>query len=174
MSSVAILLAMLFAHQAAAGAPPRVPRAALASLEKGFDIHIERANVTDPFDLLGTTRGVYIEDFGVVFSAELNLIVSPNLSPFHQSFTKQEIARIHERKVARLPLLRQHMREMMITTAATLENLPPKEQIVLAVSLFHYSWEDSSGIPAQIVMQAQRQQLLSNGTRDNAIRTVEY
>jgi hypothetical protein len=174
MSSLAVLLAMLFAHQATAAAHPRVSRADIAALERTFDQRFERASLTDPFDLLGPTRGVYLEDFGVVFSAELNLIVTPNLSPFHQSFTKQEIARIHQRKLARLPLLKQHMREMLITTASTLENLPPGEQVVLAVSLFHYSWEDSSGIPAQIVMRAQRQQLLSNATRETAIRTVEY
>jgi hypothetical protein len=66
------------------------------------------------------------------------------------------------------------MREMLVASASSLENLPPSEQVVLAVSLFHYSWEDYTGIPNQIVMQAPRQQLLSNDTRDTAIRTVEF
>ena len=66
------------------------------------------------------------------------------------------------------------MREMLIASAVSLENLPPTEQVVLAVTLFHYSWEDSSGLPAQIVMQAERQKLLSNATRETAIRTVEF
>jgi hypothetical protein len=44
-------------------------------------------------------------------------------------------------------LLKQQMREMLIASAASLENLPPNEQVVLAVSLFHYSWEDYSGLP---------------------------
>jgi hypothetical protein len=52
--------------------------------------------------------------------------------------------------------------------------MPPGEQVVLAVSLFHYSWEDYSGLPGQIVMQAERQKLLSNATRETAIRTVEF
>ena len=104
----------------------------------------------------------------------MNLIVSPNLTPFRESFTKIEIARIHDRKVQRLPLLKQQMREMLVASAASLENLPPSEQVVLAVSLFHYSWEDYSGLPSQIVMQAERQKLLSNATRDTAIRTGEF
>jgi len=173
MTALAVLLAFLFSGQASPS-PAHVTRAALADLEKSFDGHLEKASITDPFDLLGTTRGVYLAGYGAVFSAELNLIVSPNLSPFHQRFTKQEIARIHDRKLQRLPLLKQSMREMLVTSAATLENLPPNEQVVLAVSLFHYSWEDNNGIPGQIVMQAERQQLLSASTRDTAIHTQEF
>jgi hypothetical protein len=173
MNGLAILLALFFAGQEAPpAAHPRVTRAALASVEKGFDGRFTRSY--DSFDLLGTTRGVYLEGYGAVFSTELNLIVSPNLNPFHQSFTKIEIARIHERKVQRLPLLKQQMREMLVASAASLENLPPGEQVVLGVTLFHYSWEDYSGLPSQIVMQAERQKLLSNATRETAIRTVEF
>jgi hypothetical protein len=172
MNGLAILLAFFFAAQEA---PPashaRVTRAALASVEKNFD---GRFYTLEAFDLLGATRGVYLEGYGAVFSTELNLIVSPNLSPFHQSFTKIEIARIHDRKVQRLPLLKQKMREMLMASAASLENLPPSEQVVLAVTLFHYSWEDYTGLPTQIVMQAERQKLLSNATRETAIRTVEF
>ena len=174
MNLLAILLALFFAGQDAPPAHPRLTRAALAGLEKSFDGRLERANAPDSFYLLGPTRGVYLEGYGVVFSAEVNLIVSPNLSPFHQSFTKVEIARIHDRKLRQLPVLKQNMREMLVASAASLENLPPGEQVVVAVSLFHYSWEDSSGMPAQIVMQAERQKLLSNATRETAVRTVEF
>ena len=173
MNGLAILLALFFAGQEAPpAAHPRVTRAALASVEKGFDGRFTRSY--DSFDLLGTTRGIYLEGYGAIFSTELNLIVSPNLNPFHQSFTKIEIARIHDRKVQRLPLLKQQMREMLIASAASLENLPPSEQVVLAITLFHYSWEDYSGLPSQVVMQAERQKLLSNATRETAIRTVEF
>ena len=175
MNGLAILLALFFAGQEA---PPathaRITRAAIAVLEKNFDGRIAKANVPDSFDLLGSTRGVYLEGYGVVFSAEVNLIVSPNLNPFHPIFTKAEIARVHDRKLQRLPVLRQSMREMLVASAAALENLPPSEQVVLAVSLFHYSWEDSSGLPNQIVMQAERQKLLNNSTRETSIRTVEF
>ena len=61
--------------------------------------------------------GVYLEGYGAVFSTELNLILSPNLSPFQPSFTKLEISRIHDRKMQRLPLLKQNMREMLMASA---------------------------------------------------------
>jgi hypothetical protein len=173
MSPLALLLAFFFAGQEAPPAShPRVTRAALAGVERNFDGRL--AYTADAFDLLGPTRGVYLEGYGAVFSTELNLIVSPNVSPFHQSFSKIEIARIHDRKLQRLPSLKQQMREMLVASAESLETMPPNEQVVVAVSLFHYSWEDYSGLPMQIVMQAERQKLLSNATREAAIRMVEF
>ena len=173
MNGLAVLLAFFFAGQETPPAGhPLVTRTALATLEKGIDSHL--AYSADNFDLLGSTRGVYLEGYGAVFSIELNLILSPNVSPFHPAFSKMEIARIRDRKIERLPLLRQKMREMLIASAGSLENVPPSEHVVLAVSLFHYSWEDYSGLPSQIVMQAERQKLLSNATRETAIRTVEF
>ena len=175
MNGLAILLAFFFAGQDPSAAPhARITRAALSAIERTFDGRIARANAPDSFDLLGNTRGVYLDGYGAVFSTELNLIVSPNLSPFHQSFTPIEKTRIHDRKLRQLPVLKEQMRGMLIASAASLENLPPGEQVVLAVSLFHYSWEDYSGLPSQIVMQAERQKLLSNATRESAIRAVEF
>ncbi|MGD0361201.1 MAG: hypothetical protein ABSC93_10055 [Bryobacteraceae bacterium] len=175
MNTLALLLALFFAGQEAPPpSPPRLTRAALGAVEKDFNGRLARAYAPDAFDLLGATRGVYLEGYGAVFSTELNLIVSPNLSPFHQRFTKEEMANIRDRKLRRLPLLKEKMREMLVAGAASLENLPPGEQIVLAVSLFHYSWEDYSGLPSQIVMQAERQKLLSNATREAAFRTREF
>jgi len=173
MNGLAILLALFFA-----GAPAEphslVTRAALAGVEKSCDGRFMKAYATDSFDLLGATRGVYLEGYGAVFTAELDLIVSPSLSPFHPRFTKQEIARVHRLKLERLPVLKQSMRDLLVASASSLETLPPNEQIVLAVTLFHYSWEDSSGIPSQIVMQAERQKLLSNATRESAIHEQEF
>jgi len=174
MTGLAILLAFFFAGQDPSATHARLTRAAIVGIEKNFDGRFSRPYSPDAFDLLGATRGVYLEGYGAVFTTELNLIISPNLSPFHQSFTNLEKARIHDRKIQHLASLKQQMREMLIYSAVSLENLPPSEQVVLAVSLFHYSWEDSSGLPSQVVMQAERQKLLSNATRDTAIRMVEF
>jgi len=173
MTSLAVIVGLLFAgHQPAQ--QQRTSRGALAGIESNFDQRFEKFNIADPFDLLGNTRGVYLPGYGVVFSAELNLVVTANPSPFRAPFTKQDIARLHAHKLERVPQLKQIMREMLITAATSLDNVAPNEQIVLAVSLFHFSWEDASGLPGQIVVQAQRQQLLNGATRESAIRTEEY
>ncbi len=55
----------------------RVTRAAIAPLESSFDARIGAPGQPEPFDLLGNTRGVYLEGYGAVFTAEANLIVMP-------------------------------------------------------------------------------------------------
>ncbi len=171
--AVGVLLGAAVWAAAAAG-QPRIKWASIAALEKTFDTRLKRASVVEPLDLLGTTRGIYLPGYGVVFTSEVDLIISPNISPFHQSFTKQEIARIRARKLERLPLLKQNMREMLIASAAALEAVPPAEQIVVGVSLFHFSWEDTTGLPSQIVMLGQRQKLLSRNVAESDIHTEEY
>ena len=52
------------------------------------------------------------------------------------------------------------MQEALIATAASLDTVPSNEQVAVGVSLFYYKWEDTSGLPGQIVMQAERQKLL--------------
>jgi len=156
---------------------PRLVRESLAALERIFDSRIERQNIEDPFLLLGTTRGVYLEGYGAVLTAELNLVSGPAVTPFRPALTKEEIARLHARKLQRLPLLRRMMREMLVDAASSLEAVPPNEQVVLAVSLFYYSWEDRTGLPGQILMQAQRQQLLAlrqPGGTESVIVVKEY
>jgi hypothetical protein len=117
---------------------------------------------------------VYLEGFGAVFTAQLDLIVTPAVNPFRQAMSKQEIARVRERKVNRLPVLKTIMKEMMMETAAALGSMPPGEQVVLAVSLFHFNWEDTAGLPAQIVMRAPKQKLLARASADAAILVQEY
>lgn len=160
MNWLVILLMLAFTVPAR----PQVTRASLVALEKNFDGKVQK--IADPFELLGFTQSVYVKGFGTVFTAQVNLIVSPNVNPFRQKMSKEEIAAVHARKVARLPLLRQYMREMLYTCAASLDSVPPNEQVVLAVSLFYYNWEDAAGLPSQIVMQAERGALLKRSGPD--------
>lgn len=174
-----ILLAWLLAAAAAPADPARGVRESLAALERIFDSRLERQSIEDPFLLLGTTRGVYLEGYGAVLTAEVNLVSGPAITPFRPALSKQDVARLHVKKQQRLPLLRQLMREMLVDAAGALEAVPPNEQIVLAVSLFYYSWEDRSGLPTQVLMQAQRQQLLALKQRagaasEAAIAVKEY
>ena len=90
--------------------------------------------------------------------------------------SKEQIARLHQKKVARVPKLREMMRDMMVAAAASLDTVPAEERVVVGVTLFQFSWEDSSGLPAQIIMQAPRKALLdyqAGRTKLAAIRTQE-
>lgn len=148
------------ALMAPANQQPKVSRAALEAMEASFDKRIMKLSLDDPLDLLGATRGVYLEGYGAVFSAELSLVITPALSPFRMTVTKEEVERLRQRKLERLPVLKRVMREMLVDSAASLDAVPAEEQIVVAVSLFYYSWENRNGLPSQLLMQAPKKTLL--------------
>jgi hypothetical protein len=148
--------------------PMRISLGTLNELEKRFDGKLAAiGNVNDPLDLLGTTRGLYLEGFGAVFTTELSLIVTPSINPFHQTITEQEKAKTHQRKIDRLPLLRKAMREMVRTAAMSLIQIPDTQQIVLAVRLDYLRYEDTMGLPGLIVMRADRKSALADNITED-------
>jgi hypothetical protein len=48
------------------------------------------------------------------------------------------------------------MQEMWADSASTLTMVPSNEQIVLAVRLMYKSWEDTKGLPGQIIVKGTR------------------
>lgn len=120
----------------------------------------------DPVSPIGLTQGAYIPGYGVVFMSTLNLAPMAGISPFHPAVTKDEIVRIHKKKTDRLPKLKEALQELLVNVAASLEGVPPDEQVAIAVSLFYFNGEDTSGLPGQIVIHAQKKTLL--GLRANA------
>jgi hypothetical protein len=159
-----IVIALAIVMTAAAAPPvaaPAVPRAALAVIEKNIDKRLERAIPTDQFLVLGATRGLYLEGYGVVFSTEMNLMASAAANPFRPAFTKQDIEQIRRKKVERMAILRDQVRQALIGAGASLDQVPENESVVLGIVLFYFKWEDTSGLPAQLIMQAPRKALVS-------------
>ena len=136
---------------------PRFPRQTLADVERHLDTKLASlGGANDPMDLLGDARGIYLDGYGAVFTAEVSLIVTPGINPFHTEFTAPEKEKVHQRKIDRLPLLRQAMRDMWRDSATTLAAIPDNQQVVIAVRLLYLPWEDTHGLPAQIVMKGDR------------------
>jgi hypothetical protein len=144
---------------AASTEKPRFHRAALTAMEQSFDQRLMRL-ADDPYLLTGNTRGIYIEGFGAVFTAEVSLANGASPNPFRPTITKEDIARIHAKKLERLPLLRQCIRDTLLAAAASLDETPETEQIVVGVSLIYYPGEDKTGLPGQILMQGAKGQLV--------------
>lgn len=178
---IGVALALVAIVWSATAAVSRVSREAMAVLEKKFDQRIEHFSIDDPFYLLGATRGVYLEDYGVVFTAELNLVPGAVITPFRPAFTAEQIEKVRQKKKRRLVPLKEMMRNMMVDSATALRDVPPEEQVVVGVSLFYYSWEDTNELPEQILMRARRSGLLDfeagridRAGLDSAIRVREY
>ncbi len=161
----------------AAVTEPIVTRIMIQPVEKKIDQRFETL-FDEPFLLLGMTRGFYLDKFGVVFSAELQLVSTPGVGTFgFTAPTKEMIDSTRQKKLTRLPVLKDAMRAQLAAAAVALEKLPAEEKVVLGVSIFRRSWEDSSQLPAQIVMQATRKDLVAARTAkaiDAAIQTQEF
>ena len=160
MKRIVLSATLVATALAATVADTRVTRAALQPMEKSFNKRIQTLDAKAPYDLLGVTRGVYLQGFGVVFTTEVNLLITTNTSPFQQTIPKAYAVQVHTTKLERLPILKKNMREMLLASAGSLDTVPGNEPIALGVTLFYYGWEDTTGLPAQIVMQAPRQKLL--------------
>ena len=135
---------------------PLLSFAVMADLEKQLDDKINAAGGASPMVLLGPARSLYLPGYGAVVTQEVSLVVTPTISPFRQSISPQEVVQVHKQKVDRLPLMRQTMRDMWASTAATLNMVPANEQIVVAVRLLYKSWEDTKGLPGQMVLKGSR------------------
>jgi hypothetical protein len=155
---------------------PRVNRGLLAPVEKSLDDRFARLWPDNPLALLGSTRGVYLEGYGVVLTAEVNMVIG-GTSLMQPRWTDKDKEMHHKKKLERLPQLRTAMKQALAASAASLDPVAPTEQIVLSVFLSRYPWEDATGIPAQVTMQAPKAKLLEaqrTGSLDQAIQVKEF
>jgi hypothetical protein len=171
MKSVFVALAMALAVSYAQAPPQRVvihppaaiavaathiPQPMLKNLEKVFDMRLEAADPKDPLDVWGSTRGLYVEGLGTVFTTELGLIVTPGIYGLLPTIPEDLIKQVHQRKLKHIQQLEDLMKDLMKVSALTLTPLPDDQKIVYAVRVRYLIWEDTSGLPAQILMTADK------------------
>jgi hypothetical protein len=176
MKSAAVLFALSLAPAwaqlprppaaASVAAPPaavtpteksRVPRQVLSDLERHLDTKLASlGGANDPVDLLGDARGIYLDGYGAVFTVELSPIITPGLNPFHTVMSDAEKAKVRQRKLDRLPMLKQLIRDVWRDSATALTSIPDNQQVVIAVRLLYLPWEDTQGLPGEIVLKGDR------------------
>jgi hypothetical protein len=149
---------------------PKVNVAMIKAMEDSVDNHLLRLWPDDPVEMIGVTQGAYVSGSGVVFVSEVNLAPSAGISPFHKTITPDELKRIHEKKLSRLPKLKAAMQEWLLNSSDSLAPVPPEEQIALGITLFYWVGENTEGLPAQIVMHGPKRALLDirTGRADKA------
>ena len=155
--------------------PTGVPRSVLEGVERNFLATLVNADPEDRFEVLAFPQGVYLPGYGLVFTAKVNLTVTPAITPFRQSISAKDVERVRDRKLKKLPLLKTTIKQFLLKTAKSLDQVPPGEQMVVAVALHHVSWENTEGLPLQIVFHGERRELLSRlAATDAAIKMEEY
>lgn len=173
-----LVLMMAGAALLSAADTPRVSRAEVANVEKTVNSQLTGMFPDEPWLLLGMTRGVYVEGVGVIFSAEVNLATGPSPSPFNPTISPQVIAAHRDKKMSRMPKLRETMYAVVKSLSGAFPNLPGDEQVVFAVTLLRYPWEPAGGAPTQIVMHAPRAKLsdalAKNTPLTGAVAAQEY
>lgn len=161
-------LLALAALATALWALPTVRRSSLASLENTFTNTLHAANM----EILALPRGVYLEGYGAVFTADVNLTFTPSINPFQLAIEKPVIERIYQKKLSQLPILRAGMQQILLDAGSVLDTVPVQEQIVLVVTLGNETWETTGKLPSQIYMQAQRAKLIDAKAGKVKIETV--
>jgi hypothetical protein len=143
-----------------------VSLASLRAVEASMNDKV-RSNINDPYDLLGTARGTYLEGYGAVFTVELNLVVVSPLfmSPFKPDVTEKDVAAMHDRKAKKAVVLKDAMRGLMLNASRSLPGLPPNERIIMEAFLFSYNWENARGLPHRIMLTAEKQKLIDAANR---------
>ena len=149
-----------------AAGPVRMSRANLSHAEQRLDERVVAIAPDEPAYLLGPTRGVYLDGYGVVFTTEVDLLPGAAPNPFRPAYTKQDILRLKGKKQLRIGMLKQQMRATLIATAVALDNVTAEERIALAVTIPYWSWEDGAGLPRQILMSAPRGVLVKGAKND--------
>jgi len=153
-----LLLAATFAISAADA--PRVNRLLMTSVEKNLDDRILRMWSDNPTALLGASRGVYLPGYGVVFTAEMNLVTA-NVSLMNPSLSDAEKVLFRKKKVERIPQLKKALKEALVAAAASLDPVPVTDKVTIALILPRYTWEDSAAVPLQVVVEGVRAQLVA-------------
>lgn len=114
----------------------------------------------DPWDLVGPARGTWLPSYGAIFTFELSLVTVTPPSPFHPVISKEEIKSDHDRKVAKLVVFKDTMRDLVVRAATSLTTLPSDESIIFEAYFFSFSFEDRNHLPRRLTMTANRQKLL--------------
>lgn len=168
--SLMAVAALSFAGLVYAGTEPTVTVSAMKVVEdtiNGQFLH-DAADPVDPWEPLGDARGTYLPGYGAVFTFEMSLVNVTPITPFHASVSAQEIKSVHARKIKKLPLLKNAMRDLIVKSATTLSTLPSTEQITVEAFLDYFSFEDRASLPRRLIMTASRQKILDAVARHAA------
>ena len=163
LSLIALLIGLPMAALSFVHTESLIPMKTLAEVE-GLMNDRFRSGTTDPYYMLGTARSTYLDGYGVLTTAEIQLVFISPVIPFRPAYSPQEIQAMRDRKVKKLPELMDTMRELLVRSGTVLEPLPGNEHVALQVRLWRYAWEDSKGIPQRVFMSALKSKLLDART----------
>jgi hypothetical protein len=158
--SLYLLLAVPFCAAAIyAATTPRVSGNVLKVVELSLDDRIKSLWPDNPFPIMRSTRGLYLDEYGAVFTVDVSPVLSTT-SMMHPTVTKDEVAKAHKARGERIAQLKKAMPLAVADVATSLETMPGDDQVTLVVYLQHHEWEDISGMPGQITFRGKKKALM--------------
>lgn len=174
----AFLIVLAVGAGAAYGALPHLSRAMLADFERQFSVKILAPVKDSAFTFVDPPSAYYLENFGVTMSSKISLV--PGYGPTMFGMMSPEQIQTHHRKVLeRLPVLRERMKLTLFDGASHFEGLDDNDRLAVAVTVYHFLWEETTEIPSLIVIQGTKKALLEARTktveqgRDRAVQMKE-
>ena len=146
----------------AADTPPKDSLAAeVQSVCLAGDRAIRTFALESQVEQLIPTHGVYAEGFGVVLLSDMNLVALSPLFGFAGPPSKEDIAKIHNAKLKKLTVVQDLLFGVLLSASKSLTHLAPDETILINVGLYNMEFEDRSGLPRAITLQAKKKDLLA-------------
>lgn len=158
--AVCLTLALATASAAQTTSPQAGPATSeISTVEKFCDGAIRGYSLDAPLDHLLPTHGTYIDGYGAVFFTDVNLVTLPPLFGFGTGITKDDISRIHEGKIKRLPAVKELLQHILLGLPNLLPHLQAEESILLHVRFYSAAFEDRSGLPSRISISGKKKDL---------------
>lgn len=115
-----------------------------------------KQSLPGPFQILGSSRGTYLPDYGAVFSLEVNVYQIRRLSPFDmRPHTEKELKDAHDQMMTRIELVKELIVRAMAEHGSTLRQLGPDENLTVIAHLFTGGFNGDSDpkreFPSQLV-----------------------
>jgi hypothetical protein len=96
-----------------------------------------KTSLPGPFQILGSSKGTYLPDYGVVFSLEANVYQIRRLSPFDMKpHTQKELNDAYDQMMTRIELVKELIIRAMAEHGSTLRQLGPDENLTVIAHLF--------------------------------------
>jgi hypothetical protein len=137
----------------------RPTKAMLTAFEKQFVGNVLAATKDSTVTFVDPPRAYYLDNFGIMMACEVSPV--PGYGPTMFGPLNPEQIQLHHHKVEeRLPILREQMKLALFDGATRFEALDDNDRLAVAVTVYHFAWENTTGIPSQIVIQGTRKALL--------------
>jgi len=110
-----------------------------------------------PFPILGSTKGTYLPEYGVVFNLEVNLYQIRHISPFDlKPHTSQELNEAYNAMMKRVDSLKGALVKVMGEHGPSLQQVKAEDNFTLVVHLFNVEDEARRPCPSQIILKAKK------------------